>query len=162
MNPARSSISAGIVATLALLAFLLVVDLLFAGTDIFVFATFTSLCSVGGGPYCELGSPTATGLTLLWFGLLYAVAWPLLFGAFTWGLPGESGTVHGVLFGFFLWVAYAAVALNRVGLGGQPASESLPMVFLTLFPYLLYGAVLGGLYDYFAEHRTFLTDETLG
>jgi len=162
MDPARSSISAGIVATLALLAFLLVLDFLFTGTDIFVFATFTSLCSVGGGPYCELGSTTATLLTLFWFGLLYAVAWPLLFGAFTWGLPGESGTVHGVLFGFFLWVAYAAVALNRVGMGGQPGSENFPLLFLTLFPYLIYGAVLGGGYDYFAEHRTFLTDETAG
>ena len=64
MNPVRSSIIGG-VATAVLAVFLLVTDFLLSGTKIFVFATFTSLCAIGGPPYCEAGSLTAAGLTFL-------------------------------------------------------------------------------------------------
>ena len=159
MDPVRSSLAGGIAATIARLIFLLITDFLLAGVDIFVFATFTSLCAVGGPPYCELGSSTATLLTILWFFLLYAVAWPLLFAGFTWGLPGETGLAHGVVFGLLLWAGYVAVVLANVGLGGQTVGQNLPMLLVTFVAYLLYGLVLGGGYDRLAHHRTFLSSD---
>jgi len=158
MDPVRSSIAGGIVATIVLLVFLLVADFLLGGLNLFVFATFTSLCAVGGPPYCALESATATLLTYLWFGLLFAVAWPLLFAGFTWGLPGESGLAHGAVFGLVLWAGYVVLVLYGIGLGGQTFGENLPMLVVTLIAYLVYGLVLGGVYDTLAEHRTFLSE----
>lgn len=158
MDPVRSSLGGGIAATLVLLVFLLVADALLAGTNLFVFATFTSLCAVGGPPYCALGTTTATLLTYLWFGVLFAVAWPLVFGGFTWGLPGESGPTHGVVFGLILWAAYVFVVLLRVGIGGDTFDENLPMLAVTFLAYVVYGLVLGSGYDHLAAHRTFLTE----
>lgn len=111
MDVTRSSLGAGVAATATLLLSLVVLDWVFAGTSPVLFATFTGLCAVGGPPYCELGSPTAALLTYVWFALLFAVAWPLLFGGFTWGLPGESGLLHGLLFGVVLWTGYAVVVV---------------------------------------------------
>ncbi|MBX0297362.1 DUF6789 family protein [Haloarcula nitratireducens] len=158
MDPVRSSLGGGVAATLALLVFLLVADLFLAGTNLFVVATFTSLCAVGGPPYCELGSLTATLLTFIWFGLLFAVAWPLLFAGFTWGLPGETGLAHGAVFGLFLWAGYVVVSLLNVLVGYTTILEDLPLLIVTLLAYLVYGLVLGGVYDYLAEHRTFLSE----
>lgn len=156
MGPVRSSLGGGIIAAFTLLVFLLVADFLLAGTRVFV--TFTSLCAIRGPPYCELGSPTAAVLTYLWFGLLFAVAWPLLFAAITWGLPGESGLSHGVVFGLVLWSGYVVVVLLEVG-RGEPLAENLPVLVVTLLAYVVYGSVLGGGYDYLAGHRTFLGEE---
>lgn len=158
MDPVRSSLGGGLAATIALLVFLLIADFFLAGTNLFVFATFTSLCAVGGPPYCELGSLTATLLTFIWFGLLFAVAWPLFFAGFTWGLPGETGLVHGAVYGLILWTGYVVVVLYGIGLGGQTFGENLPMLLVTLLAYLVYGLVLGWGYDHLAEHRTFLSE----
>ncbi|RLM53970.1 hypothetical protein DVK02_11120 [Halobellus sp. Atlit-31R] len=160
MDPVRSSLAGGVAATAVLLVFLLALDVVLGGTNLFVFATFTSLCAVGGPPYCELGSPAATLLTYTWFALLFAVAWPLLFGGFTWGLPGESGIAHGLAFGLVLWSGYVVVVLFSIGFGGESLAENLPFLTVTLLSYLVYGIVLGGGYDHFAHHRTFLSEET--
>jgi len=159
MEPVRSSLGGGIAATFTLLLFLLVADILLAGTSLFVFATFTSLCAVGGPPYCELGTLTATVITFLWFGLLFAVAWPLLFGGFTWGLPGESGLAHGAVFGLILWSGHVVGDLLNISVGNETIAGDLPFLAVTLVAYLIYGVVLGGGYDYLAEHRTFLDTE---
>ncbi|WP_256290072.1 DUF6789 family protein [Halobellus inordinatus] len=160
MDPVRSSLGGGIAATIVLLALLLVFDMLLAGTDLFVFATFTSLCAVGGPPYCRPQTLTATILTLTWFVLLFAVAWPLLFGGFTWGLPGESGLTHGVIYGLILWSGYLVIVLFAVGFGGESLRANLPFLGITLLSYVVYGLVLGGGYDYLAHHRTFLSEES--
>lgn len=47
VDPVRSSLGGGIAATIVLLLFLLAADVVLGGTDLFVYATFTSLCSVG-------------------------------------------------------------------------------------------------------------------
>jgi hypothetical protein len=159
MDPVRSSVSGGVVATAALAVFLLVADALLVGPDLLVFATFTSLCAVGGPPYCDPGTPTASVVTFLWFAVLFAVAWPLLFGGFTWAFPGESGATHGALFGLFLWAGYAAASLFVMTRHGAAVLESLPILTVTLLAYLVYGTVLGGAYDRFAAHRTFLSAE---
>lgn len=158
MEPVRSSLGRGIAATVTLLLVLLVADILLAGTNLFVFATFTSLCAVGGPPYCELGTLTATVITFLWFALLFAVAWPLLFGGFTWGLPGESGLAHGAVFGLVLWSGYVVGDLLNISVGNETIASDLPFLAVTLVAYSIYGAVLGGVYDSLAEHRTFLSD----
>ncbi|WP_225335252.1 DUF6789 family protein [Halomicrobium urmianum] len=155
MDPVRSSLGGGIAATVVLLLFLLVADVLLAGTDLLLFATFRSLCAVGGPPYCELESTTATLLTYVWFGLLFAVAWPLVFGAVTWALPGDSGTVHGMVFALVLWSGHLVVALGSAGLEGGAFADRLPLLIATMVAYLVYGFVLGGGYDSLAEHRTF-------
>lgn len=159
MDIVRSSIVGGLLATGVLLVFLLVADFVLAGTNLFVFATFTGLCAIGGPPYCTLGSPTAIAMTFVTFGLLFGVAWPLLFGGFTWGLPGESGAAHGAIFGVVLWIGYAAVVFVGISIFREPIVEDLGILGVALMAYLLYGTVLGVSYDYFADHRTFLTVE---
>jgi len=153
MKPLQSSVVSGVVATAILTVYLLVVDYLLGGFNLFVFATFTSLCALGGPPYCEVGTPLAAGLTYLWFFVLFAVAWPILFAGFTWGLPGESGLAHGVVYGFILWGGYLVVVVAGIGRGESTVAGSVPLLALTLVGYLLYGLVLGGAYDHFAEHR---------
>jgi len=159
MEPVRSSIGGGVAATVVLTALLLGTDLLLGGTNLFVFATFTSLCAVGGPPYCEVGSPTAAALTFVWYVALFVFAWPLLFGGFTWGLPGESGPAHGVVYGLFLWAGYVVVVLFGIGYGDQTLAENLPLLLVTFVSYLVYGVVLGSVYDHLADHRTFLSRE---
>ena len=159
MDPARSSIGGGIAATATLTVFLLLADLLLSGTSLFVFATFTSLCAVGGEPYCTVGSPAAAALTYFWFSLLFVFAWPLLFGGFTWGLPGDSGLTHGGVFALILWAGYALTVLLDIGLGRETFAETVPFVVITLIAYLVYGVVLGSVYDRLAGHRTFLSEE---
>ena len=156
MEPVRSGLYGGAVATVVLLVVLLVADFLLAGTNLFVFATFTGLCAVGGPPYCELGSLTATAMTGVVVVALFAFAWPLLFAGFTWGLPGESGVAHGAVFGVVLWLGYAAI--GWVGLG--PLRASWPILVAMLVAYLVYGIVLGGVYDRLASHRTLLDVES--
>ncbi|WP_336133531.1 DUF6789 family protein [Natronomonas amylolytica] len=160
MDPVKSSLGGGIVATIAVVLFLLGADFLLRGTSLFVFATFTGPCAVGGPPYCDLGSTSALLLTSIVFLSLYVVAWPLLFGGFTWGLPGESGLTHGVAFGLILWSGFVVVALFTVWEGTESLSTELGLVIAMLLAYLVYGAVLGGVYDYLAEHRTFMSGET--
>lgn len=157
MDPVPSSIGGGIAATAVLTVVLLVADALLAPA-LFVFATFTSLCAVGGPPYCAVGTPVAVAVTFGWFVALFAFAWPLLFGGFTWGLPGESGFAHGALFGLILWGGYVAVVVSAVGRFGGTFAENLPLLAVTFLAYLLYGLVLGGVYDSLADHRTFLSD----
>jgi len=159
MDPVRSSIGGGFAATAALTGLLLVGDALVGGPTLFLFATFTSLCAVGGPPYCELGTTTAAGLTGFWFVALFAVAWPLLFGGFTWGLPGESGHVHGAVFGVVLWAGYAVTVVAVIGRYGGTFAENVPLLTGTLLAYLVYGLVLGSVYDRLAAHRTFLSPE---
>lgn len=159
MDPVRSSLGGGVAATIALLAFLSIADAVVGGANLIVFATFTSLCAVGGSPYCELGSSTATLLTYLWFAILFAVAWPLLFAGFTWGLPGESGLTHGAVYGLILWAGYVVIVLFGIGFQQETLSSNLPFLVVTLVAYLVYGLVLGGVYDYLANHRTFLSEE---
>lgn len=145
-------------ASLVLLVFLLVADIVLQGTNLFVYATFMSLCDFGGPPYCEPDSLVATLVTYAWFGVLFAVAWPLVFGSVTWGLPGESGVVHGFVFGLVLWSGYVAVVLVGMGFGGETLSQNLPLLGITFVSYVVYGVVLGGAYDSLAEHRTFLSE----
>jgi len=161
MDPIRSSLGGGAVASIVLLVVLRIADAVLSGMNLFVFATFMSLCEFGGQPYCELGSPMAAFLTYFWFGVLFVVAWPLIFGAITWGLPGESGILHGLVFGVVLWSGYVVVLLFDVRLMGETVAENLPMLLVTLGAYVVYGLVLGGVYDYLAEHRTFLTQEAV-
>ncbi|RRJ29568.1 DUF6789 family protein [Halocatena pleomorpha] len=154
MEPVRSSIGGGIAATVVLTAFLFITDFLLT-TNPFVFATFTSLCAIGGPPFCEVGSQLAAAITFFWYIVLFAIAWPLFFGGFTWGLPGETGLTHGAVFSFILWVGYVS-ALYGFGLGGQNGSGGSLLLLITLVAYLLYGLVLGGVYDLLSRHRTFL------
>ncbi|WP_225336211.1 DUF6789 family protein [Halomicrobium urmianum] len=160
MEPVRSALGGGVAATIALTVFLLALDVFLQGTNLFVFATFTSLCAVGGPPYCEAGSTTAAAITFFWFLALYVIAWPLLFAGFTWGLPGESGFAHGVVYGLILWSGYGITVIYEMGLGGETLAENLPMLVITVVAYLIYGLVLGGGYDHLAGHRTFLSQET--
>ncbi|MFC6835581.1 DUF6789 family protein [Halomarina ordinaria] len=156
MDPIRSTIGGGIAATAVLLTLLLTLDAVLPGAEPLVFATFTGLCSIGGPPYCALASGTAFALTLLVFVALFAFAWPLLFAGFTWGLPGESGATHGLVFSFVLWLGYAAGVWIAVWRGWETLAQDVPLLAVTLFAYLVYGFVLGSGYDYLAGHRTFL------
>jgi len=160
MDPVRSSLGGGMVATLALTVLLVGADLLVLGSDPFLFATFTGLCAIGGPPYCAISSVTAALLTYLWFILLFGVAWPLLFGGFTWGLPGESGFAHGLVFGLFLWAGYALTTLFDIGILGEVIPHTTTLLVATLASYLAYGIVLGGAYDRLAGRRTFMSDES--
>ena len=157
MDPVRSSLAGGVVASLVFGGYLLLADLVIGGPSLYVFTTFTGLCDVGGPPYCTLGSPTALGLTLLVFAVLFVVAWPLFFAGFTWGLPGESGLAHGAVFGAILWTGYAVVLLIGFGAGDVTFLEEVEIVALSLAGYVLYGLVLGGGYDALAHHRTLLS-----
>ena len=159
MEPVRSSLVGGVVATITVAALLFVVDLLLGGTDTIVLATFSSACLVGGPPFCEVGSTTATVVNLVVFAALFAVAWPLLFAGFTWGLPGESGIAHGAVFGLVLWTGYLVVVWATIARGWEPVTTELPTLAILAAGYLLYGVILGGTYDYFAEHRTLLVLE---
>jgi hypothetical protein len=160
MDPIRSSLGGGVVATISVVLFLLGADFLLGGTHLFVFATFTGPCAGGGPPYCDLGSVSALVLTSIVFLSLYVVAWPLVFGGFTWGLPGESGIVHGLVFGLVLWSGFAAVAWINIWRGWESFSTEFALVLAMLMAYLIYGCVLGIVYDRLAEHRTFLSQET--
>ena len=148
MDPVRSSLSGGAVATAVLAAFLVGVDLV-AGTDVFAFAAFTTPCALVGPPYCSATGATAGVLTAVWFLALFALAWPLLFAGFTWGLPGESGATHGGIFGLILAAGYLARGLSTY-------SPGTTVVVLILLAYVVYGVVLGTVYDRLAAHRTLL------
>jgi len=62
MDPVRSSLQGGSVATITLLVILVIADVLLAGTNLFVFATFTTLCAVGGH---HTANPTSSCLQRL-------------------------------------------------------------------------------------------------
>ena len=149
MEPVRSSLSGGVVATAVLTAVLAGIEYLFAGADVFALTAFTAPCALVGAPYCSATGSTATALTAVWFLALFALAWPLLFAGFTWGIPGESGAVHGAIFGLVLFAGYLARGLSTMGPG-------LTVVVLFGFAYLVYGTVLGTVYDRLAAHRTLL------
>lgn len=157
MEPVRSSLGGGVAATIVLTVLLLFGDLLLGGYNLFVFATVENLCAIGP-PLCPAESATATLLTYFVYLLLFAVAWPLFFAGLTWGLPGESGVSHGLVFGLVLWTGYAITIIYEVEFGEQTLTEGFPLLLTTLIAYLGYGLVLGGVYDRLAGHRTFLTE----
>jgi len=156
MDPVRSSILAGAIATVTFAVLLAVAGSLTGESGLFVVQTLSSLCELGGPQYCAPGSPTEDALTVAAFVVLFALAWPLFFAGFTWGLPGSTGVAHGVVFGVVLWSGYAITVLYGVGLAGVSLPESLPALAAALAAYVGYGVVLGGGYDYLAEHRTLL------
>ncbi|WP_435358268.1 DUF6789 family protein [Haloarchaeobius sp. DFWS5] len=156
MEQVKSSLYAGVVAALVLAAFLLVTGVVLQGYDLFAFSTFTTLCSLSGEAGCT-STLVDAALTFTVFMALFGFAWPLVFAALTWGLPGESGPLHGAVFALFLWAGYVAVVLLRL-LGGQPLSEYILLLSGTFVSYMLYGIVLGSVYDRLAEHRTLLSE----
>lgn len=153
MGPVRSGIGGGVAATVVLTIVLLGADVLLRGSDLFVFFTFTSFCAIGGPPYCAGGTPAAAALRFVSYGGLFALAWPLLFGGFTWAIPGDTGTAHGAVFGFVLWTGYVVV-LYGSDIPERTDTETLSLSVITLVAYLVYGLVLGIVYDYLASHRT--------
>jgi len=162
MDPIRSSLGAGVIATAVLTVYLYAADALFRTANLFVFATFTSLCAISGTIYCSPQSPMGAALPYLSFAVLFVIIWPLVFGVFTWGFPGESGLVHGAFFGFALWVGYAAIVFLRIQWEGETFSGNLLMLLVTVVAYLLYGLVLGEGYDYLAGHRRSSTERLAG
>ncbi|MFD1647880.1 DUF6789 family protein [Haloarchaeobius litoreus] len=159
MDPVRSTLSSGFLAAVVLIVLLLVADVFLGGPNLFVFSTFMRSCAVATSPNCGLATSTATLLTFVWFFLLFAIAWPLLFAGFTWGLPGKSGITHGVVFAAIVWLGYAVSVFYGIGMGGRTVGESIPFLIVTFVAYAIYGLVLGGGYDYLAAHRTFLSAE---
>ena len=159
MDPVRSSLGGGVAGTVVLTILLLVGDVLLGGYDFFLFATVANLCAIGP-PLCLAGGTTATLLTYLVYVVLFAIAWPLFFAGFTWGLPGESGIVHGLVFGLVVWSGYAVVLWIGVWLGWETLAAGGPIAAVLLLAYAVYGVVLGGVYDYLAEHRTLLVTES--
>ncbi|WP_327053898.1 DUF6789 family protein [Halomicrococcus gelatinilyticus] len=156
MDPVRSSLGGGVAGTGVLTILLLVGDVLLGGYDFFLFATVENLCAVGP-PLCLAGGTTATLLTYLVYVVLFAIAWPLFFAGFTWGLPGESGVTHGLVFALVLWTGYATTVVYQIELADLTLVDGFPLLLGTLLAYLGYGLVLGGVYDRLAEHRTFTT-----
>ncbi|MFC3477298.1 DUF6789 family protein [Halobacterium litoreum] len=154
MDPVESSLAAGAVATVAFAAALFAAGELLGGGGLFVFATLSALCELGGPQYCAPDSATSVALTLAAFALLFAVAWPLFFAAVTWGLPGQSGIAHGVAFAVVLWTGYAVTAAYGIGFGGETLAGDAPLLAATFVAYVVYGVVLGGGYDFLAHHRT--------
>ncbi|MHB9286405.1 DUF6789 family protein [Halobacteriales archaeon Cl-PHB] len=161
MDPVRSSIGAGVVASVVVSVLLLVGEFLVPEASLFTFSTLRSLCVIGGPPYCEAGGTGAFVLRAVVYLALFVVAWPLLFAGFTWGLPGESGTTHGGVYGVFLWAGYLVAVVYGVGYGGGRIVDQIPLVTAALVAYLVYGLVLGSVYDHLAAHRTLMsTDST--
>lgn len=156
MDPLRSAFVAGAVAAVGFVAALLATGLVVGGDSLFVFSTVTGLCAIGGPPYCAPDSSTTVALTALAFVALFVVAWPLVFAAWTWGLPGESGVVHGISFALLVWVGYAATVFYGVSFGSGSLAGNTGLLAATLVSYLVYGVVLGGTYDYVAGHRTLM------
>jgi len=159
MDPIRSSLLGGVVAATLVGTVLLVFDAVAGGTSPFALTTFSSACLLGGEPFCAATTATATLINVVVYLALFAIAWPLLFAGFTWGLPGDSGVVHGAVFGAVLWSGYAAVAIGTAARGWTPLSGQLPLLSGMAVAYLLYGVVLGGIYDNLAAHRTLLSGE---
>nr|WP_254522449.1 DUF6789 family protein [Natrinema caseinilyticum] len=95
----------------------------------------------------------AAALRFVTYGGLFALAWPLLFGGFTWAVPGDSGAAHGAVFGVVLWTGYVVVPIGSEG-AGRTVAETLSLSVITLAAYLVYRLVLGVVYDYLAAHRT--------
>lgn len=156
MDPVRSSIGAGAIASVVVTVILFVAEFLLPETSVFTFSTLRSLCVIGGPPYCAPGDVGAIVLTGLVYLALFVFAWPLLFAGFTWGLPGESGTLHGGVYGVFLWAGYLVAVIYGAEFGGGRVVDQVPLVSAALVAYLIYGLVLGTAYDYFAAHRTLL------
>jgi len=156
MDPVRSSLLAGVAATATFVVLLVVTGAFVGESGLFVLEMLSSLCEIGGPQYCEPGSATQGALTVVAFLLLFALAWPLFFAGFTWGLLGSTGVSHGAAFGVVLWSGYVITVLYGVGLAGVSLSASLPALAAALVAYLGYGGVLGAGYDYLAEHRTLL------
>ncbi|WP_336036300.1 DUF6789 family protein [Halobacterium yunchengense] len=156
MDPLRSTFVAGVAATGAFVVALVVTGVVVGGTRLFVFSTIAGLCAIGGPPYCALNSPAAVALTALAFLALFVVAWPLVFAAWTWALPGESGVAHGVTFTLVLWAGYAVTVVYGVSFGSGSLAGNAGLLAAALVSYLVYGAVLGGTYDYVAAHRTLM------
>jgi len=162
MDPIRSGLTSGVGATVVLAAFLAVADSFLRAGELFVFSTVTPLCTIPSEGYCTLGTPMADAITWLSFALLFVLAWPLFFVAITWALPGESGVAHGIVYGIALWAGYVVIVFLEIQWGGAAVRETLPMVAVVLLAYVVYGVVLGGGYDYLAEHRTLFGEEGTG
>lgn len=64
-----------------------------------------------------------------------------------------------MVFGLILWAGYALAVLTEIGLGRETFASTAPIVIVTLGAYLVYGVVLGTVYDRLADHRTFLSPE---
>lgn len=71
------------------------------------------------------------------------------------GLPGESGLIHGAIFGLVLWARYVATVVAGIGIGGETFDENVSLLLITMLAYVAYGLVLEGVYDHFSVHRTF-------
>lgn len=109
MDPSRSSLAAGILATGALALSLLAIDVLVAAENPFVFATFAGLCAVGGEPYCSPDTLAAAPLRSSGSYCCSRLPGRCCSAVSPGGLPGRSGAVHGLVYGLVLWTGYLAV-----------------------------------------------------
>ena len=83
------------------------------------------------------------------FGILLTVIIGTVFGVLYEKVPGSRGVTKGIFIGIALWVISLILNLQSLGMPG------LPFTLLTgLIISLLYGALLGTLYDRFSTPRS--------
>jgi len=158
MGHIRSALGGGALATVVLTVVLFGIEAVFGYRLVPLFANFCTISPVG---FCAPGSLAGTVVTWSAFAVWFVALWPLIFAAFTWWMPGKSGSVHGALFAVALWGGYVGIVTAQlIQTAGDQSGTEPPLLVATLFAYLCYGVVLGVGYDYFAEHRTLFIEDT--
>ncbi|WP_254278606.1 DUF6789 family protein [Haloarcula marina] len=138
MRRVRTMAGVGVAATTALAAVLVFVESVLGVTGAYAFAAL--VLPLSGEAAVRLPRAAVTVLRLLWFGVLYVVAWPTVYPAFARLLPGDSRLFHGALFGLVVWSVSVVV---RLAVAPESAVlDRLSVVVSTLVAYVVYGGAL--------------------
>lgn len=144
MDETLGAMAAGAIGTAAIVVVLLATEAR-SGFGAHVFRILSALVGSTG---------VAVGFVLFVAGGV--VAWPLLYTTLGQYLPG-TGPTRGMVFAFVLWLGFApgfsggTVEAAAPSLADGGGGQLLIYLLVTLFAHLVYGAILGGGYERFAD-----------
>jgi hypothetical protein len=140
MNPYSRGLIAGLIATVALSA------LMILKMTLGLLPEFDAVAMLAGIGHGYLGLPATPAVGWMAHLILGTVVWGLLFAGLQGVLPGRTALAKGLVFGVLAWLAMMIVFMPLAGAGLFALALGLPVTVATLVLHLIYGAVLGGVY----------------
>jgi hypothetical protein len=140
MNPYSRGLLAGLIATVALSA-LMILKMVLG-----LLPQFNAVAMLAGIGHGYLGLPATPAVGWIGHLVLGTVVWGLLFAGLDTVLPGPTMVVKGLVFGLLAWLAMMVIFMPLAGAGLFALDLGLPVTVATLVLHLIYGAVLGGVY----------------
>ncbi len=135
MNNIVKGVVAGLVATIVLSALMVLKEMMGLMPELNVVAMLAGMLK------------TSAAMAWLVHFILGAVVWGVGYAVFQSWIPGGNSIVKGIILGIGVWVMMMVAVMPMAGAGMFGMNLGMMAPIMTLMLHVIFGAVLGGVYD---------------